>query len=55
LELKENGLELDNPLPEKKKNGNGKIRYNLCPVCGMYTFGFIEGCAKCMACGHSEC
>jgi ribonucleoside-diphosphate reductase alpha chain len=38
-----------------KKNGNGKIRYNLCPVCGMHTFGFIEGCAKCIACGHSEC
>lgn len=55
LELKENGMGLDNQLPEKKRNGNGKIRYNLCPVCGMHTFGFIEGCAKCMACGHSEC
>jgi ribonucleoside-diphosphate reductase alpha chain len=40
---------------EPKKNGNGKIRYNLCPVCGMHTFGYIEGCAKCIACGHSEC
>lgn len=38
------------------KNGkNGKISYNLCPVCGMHTFGFVEGCAKCMSCGHSEC
>ncbi|MCL6590017.1 MAG: vitamin B12-dependent ribonucleotide reductase [Firmicutes bacterium] len=32
-----------------------KIRYNLCPVCGMYAFGYSEGCAKCAACGHSEC
>lgn len=32
-----------------------KVRYNLCPVCGMYTFGYVEGCAKCIACGHSEC
>ncbi|HYH02650.1 MAG TPA: hypothetical protein VEC37_06080, partial [Bacillota bacterium] len=32
-----------------------KIRYNLCPSCGMYTFGYVEGCAKCIACGHSEC
>lgn len=53
LELKENGV--DNRAMEPKKNGNGKIRYNLCPVCGMHTFGFIEGCAKCVACGHSEC
>lgn len=33
----------------------GKVRFNLCPVCGMYTFGNFEGCAKCLACGHSEC
>ena len=32
-----------------------KVRFNLCPVCGMYTFGYVEGCAKCIACGHSEC
>lgn len=38
------------------KNGKkGKVRFNLCPVCGMYTFGNFEGCAKCLACGHSEC
>jgi ribonucleoside-diphosphate reductase alpha chain len=39
-------------------NGNGKkgkVRFNLCPVCGMYAFGNFEGCAKCLACGHSEC
>jgi ribonucleoside-diphosphate reductase alpha chain len=53
LELKENGEETS--ARTAKKNGNGKIRYNLCPVCGMHTFGFVEGCAKCVACGHSEC
>lgn len=55
LELKESTMGDANSGIEPKKNGNGKIRYNLCPVCGMHTFGFIEGCAKCMACGHSEC
>jgi ribonucleoside-diphosphate reductase alpha chain len=39
------------PVKEKK----GKIRFNLCPSCGMYTFGYFEGCAKCLSCGHSEC
>ncbi len=33
----------------------GKMGFNICPVCGMYTFGYFEGCAKCIACGHSEC
>ncbi|MGE5582764.1 MAG: vitamin B12-dependent ribonucleotide reductase [Bacillota bacterium] len=39
----------------RKNTKSGKIRYNLCPVCGMHTFGFVEGCAKCISCGHSEC
>ncbi|HBE80728.1 MAG TPA: adenosylcobalamin-dependent ribonucleoside-diphosphate reductase, partial [Firmicutes bacterium] len=48
------------PAPVKQESGhgngkNGKVSYNLCPVCGMHTFGFVEGCAKCMSCGHSEC
>ncbi|TCL69320.1 ribonucleoside-diphosphate reductase class II [Hydrogenispora ethanolica] len=34
---------------------HGKMGFNLCPVCGMYTFGYFEGCAKCISCGHSEC
>lgn len=38
--------------PSGKKE---KIRFNLCPSCGMYTFGYVEGCAKCLSCGHSEC
>lgn len=41
--------------PTKQANPPKKVRYNLCPVCGMYTFGYVEGCAKCVACGHSEC
>ncbi len=40
---------------ETEKPKNGKVRFNLCPVCGMYTFGYFEGCAKCISCGHSEC
>lgn len=40
---------------ETEKPKNGKVRFNLCPACGMYTFGYFEGCAKCIACGHSEC
>ncbi len=48
------------PAPAKAQSGhgngkNGKVTYNLCPVCGMHTFGYVEGCAKCMSCGHSEC
>ena len=37
------------------KNGNGNVSFNLCPICGMHTFGYFEGCAKCISCGHSEC
>ena len=43
------------PPPETNGNKRGKVRFNLCPVCGMYAFGNFEGCAKCLACGHSEC
>ncbi|NLW46620.1 MAG: vitamin B12-dependent ribonucleotide reductase [Firmicutes bacterium] len=68
--LSQNGLPVDTPQlelglsetapaasgnRETEKPKNGKIRFNLCPVCGMYTFGFFEGCAKCISCGHSEC
>lgn len=40
---------------ETERPKNGKVRFNLCPACGMYTFGYFEGCAKCISCGHSEC
>lgn len=46
--------------PDGNQNGQnngarGKVRFNLCPVCGIHAFGNFEGCAKCLACGHSEC
>ena len=43
--------------PQKTSLANGiqKIRFNLCPICGMHTFGYVEGCGKCFSCGHSEC
>ena len=53
---------LEFPEPQEKPQtnpGNGVNRprtsFNLCPACGMYTFGYFEGCAKCLACGHTEC
>ena len=42
--------------PEVPANGRyGRVRFNLCPACGQHTFGNFEGCAKCLACGYSEC
>ncbi|MEW6524006.1 MAG: vitamin B12-dependent ribonucleotide reductase [Bacillota bacterium] len=29
--------------------------FQLCPVCGCHTLAHVEGCAKCFACGYSEC
>jgi ribonucleoside-diphosphate reductase alpha chain len=46
---------IESVAPAPKAPNQKKVRYNLCPVCGMYTFGYVEGCAKCIACGHSEC
>ena len=28
---------------------------DICPVCGNVTFVNIEGCQKCLSCGHSKC
>jgi len=33
---------------------NGITR-DICPVCGNATFVKIEGCQKCLSCGHSKC
>jgi ribonucleoside-diphosphate reductase alpha chain len=54
LGLKETGP-VENQNDESTGKKNGKIRLNLCPICGMYALGYVEGCSKCMACGHSEC
>ncbi len=54
LELNNTQNVLNNDLNQQQKTNN-KIRFNLCPLCGMYTFAYYEGCAKCIACGHSEC
>lgn len=40
---------------QKTAKNNPQTLLNLCPVCGMYAFAYYEGCAKCLACGHSEC
>ena len=42
-------------LGEEAKEPNRKVSFDLCPVCGIQAFGYVEGCAKCLACGHSEC
>ena len=52
-------LEVDNPggqmmmmAAEEPKYG---AKVDLCPECGEHSLVFEEGCAKCYACGHSEC
>ncbi len=40
----------DTKIPDK-----GKIHGDICPVCGNATFIKIEGCQKCLSCGHSKC
>lgn len=30
-------------------------KFGLCPQCGTWNLVHVEGCAKCLACGHSEC
>ncbi len=32
-----------------------RLSLNLCPSCGIQALVHVEGCAKCVACGHSEC
>lgn len=38
-----------------EQGATAKVSHNLCPACGMHTLIHVEGCAKCLACGHSEC
>lgn len=37
------------PMPAAQKSAD------LCPSCGSHALVYEEGCAKCHACGHSEC
>lgn len=46
------GKQLDLGLGAGAVNG---ITADICPVCGNGTFVNIEGCKKCLSCGHSEC
>ena len=45
-------MQLDLGLAAVTNNG---ITPDVCPVCGNVTFLNIEGCKKCISCGHSEC
>lgn len=45
-------MQLDLGLASVTNNG---ITPDVCPVCGNVTFLNIEGCKKCISCGHSEC
>ncbi|MGI6037570.1 MAG: vitamin B12-dependent ribonucleotide reductase [Limnochordia bacterium] len=36
-------------------NGQPQFSFNLCPSCGMQALLHVEGCAKCIGCGYSEC
>jgi len=35
--------------------GMPRLSFDLCPECGSMAYVYEEGCAKCMACGHSQC
>ena len=35
--------------------GMARLSFDLCPECGSMAYVYEEGCAKCMACGHSQC
>lgn len=50
-----------NGAPEKHTNGHSSLQAmiqkagDICPSCGSGSLVYEEGCAKCYACGHSEC
>jgi ribonucleoside-diphosphate reductase alpha chain len=35
--------------------GSPKLQADLCPQCGHSSYVAMEGCRKCISCGHSEC
>jgi len=42
------------PVIERYEESQARIFMGVCPECGS-SLAFEEGCAKCYACGHSEC
>jgi ribonucleoside-diphosphate reductase alpha chain len=42
------------PIQDSLPLAPGK-KFGLCPQCGTWNLIHVEGCAKCLACGHSEC
>jgi ribonucleoside-diphosphate reductase alpha chain len=48
------GVVTQSPLP-LMASAHSTANADLCPECGAASFVHEEGCAKCYACGHSEC
>jgi ribonucleoside-diphosphate reductase alpha chain len=44
----------DGPVQDALPLAPGK-KFGLCPQCGTWNLIHVEGCAKCLSCGHSEC
>ena len=57
--LNDVGEESENVQPsliiEDNDTKKAEIHGDICPVCGNATFVKIEGCQKCLSCGHSKC
>lgn len=53
------GEEEDRQQPNLIEDDDTKVKNSvtadICPVCGQATFVKIEGCQKCLSCGHSKC
>lgn len=50
----EDAVEETGPVQDPLPLTPGK-KFGLCPQCGTWNLVHVEGCAKCLACGHSEC
>ena len=44
----------EHPVIERYQESAARLFIGVCPECGS-SMAFEEGCAKCYACGHSEC
>jgi len=56
--LNDVGEEEENQQPALIEDEDTKVAAvhgDICPVCGNATFVKIEGCQKCLSCGHSKC